>query len=172
MAWSSPRSESGRPRSMRACSGTLRSRVGTSHVRATASLARRGRLHRTFLRSWPVDHQGHQALHRRKSARRVQSCTGQRRAFHRNTYKRFRSGNVGGRRRSESGRLVVLAVCYNDPANAAVEKIVAVVNPSGLAFCLLGPVQSRRMSFDIIRKLSKEGRHAHSCQRAGPSAES
>jgi three-Cys-motif partner protein len=47
------------------------------------------------------------------------------------------------------------AVCYNDPANAAVDKIVAAVNPSGLHFAFLDPYNLEGLSFDIVRKLSK-----------------
>lgn len=45
--------------------------------------------------------------------------------------------------------------CYSDPANVAVDKIVAVVNPSGLHFAFLDPYNLEGLSFDIIRKLSK-----------------
>lgn len=61
------------------------------------------------------------------------------------------------------------------PADVAVGKIIAAVNPSGLHFAFLDPFNLEGLSFDIISKLSKleteEGRHAYSCQRAGPSAQ-
>jgi three-Cys-motif partner protein len=47
------------------------------------------------------------------------------------------------------------AICYSDPADVAVEKIVAAVNPSGLHFAFLDPYNLEGLSFDIIRKLSK-----------------
>lgn len=46
-------------------------------------------------------------------------------------------------------------VCYNDPAEVAVDKVVAAVNPSGLHFAFLDPFNLEGLSFDIIRKLSK-----------------
>jgi three-Cys-motif partner protein len=46
-------------------------------------------------------------------------------------------------------------VCYNDPADVAVDKIVAAVNPSGLHFAFLDPYNLEGLSFDIIKKLSK-----------------
>jgi three-Cys-motif partner protein len=46
------------------------------------------------------------------------------------------------------------AICYSDPANVAVDKIVAAVNPSGLHFAFLDPYNLENMSFEIIRKLS------------------
>jgi three-Cys-motif partner protein len=45
-------------------------------------------------------------------------------------------------------------VCYNDPAEVAVDKIVAAINPSGLHFAFLDPFNLEDLSFDIIRKLS------------------
>jgi three-Cys-motif partner protein len=46
-------------------------------------------------------------------------------------------------------------VCYNDPADLAVDKVVAAVNSSGLHFAFLDPYNLEGLSFDIIRKLSK-----------------
>jgi three-Cys-motif partner protein len=46
-------------------------------------------------------------------------------------------------------------ICYSDPADVAVDKIVAAVNPSGLHFAFLDPYNLEGLSFDIIRKLSK-----------------
>jgi three-Cys-motif partner protein len=46
-------------------------------------------------------------------------------------------------------------ICYSDPADVAVDKIVAAVNPSGLHFAFLDPYNLEDMSFEIIRKLSK-----------------
>ena len=46
-------------------------------------------------------------------------------------------------------------VCYNDPADVAVDKIVAAVNPRGLHFAFLDPYNLKTLSFEIIRKLSK-----------------
>jgi three-Cys-motif partner protein len=47
------------------------------------------------------------------------------------------------------------ATCYSDPADIAVDKIVAAVNPSGLHFAFLDPYNLEGLSFDIIRRLSK-----------------
>ena len=46
-------------------------------------------------------------------------------------------------------------ICYSDPADVAVDKIVAAVNPAGLHFAFLDPFNLAGLSFDIIRKLSK-----------------
>ncbi|MCA1533848.1 three-Cys-motif partner protein TcmP [Bradyrhizobium sp. NBAIM03] len=46
-------------------------------------------------------------------------------------------------------------ICYSDPADVAIDKIVAAVNPSGLHFAFLDPFNLAGLSFDIIRKLSK-----------------
>ncbi|SCB39525.1 three-Cys-motif partner protein [Bradyrhizobium yuanmingense] len=46
-------------------------------------------------------------------------------------------------------------VCYSDPADVAVDKIVAALNPSGLHFAFLDPYNLEGLSFEIIRKLSK-----------------
>jgi three-Cys-motif partner protein len=45
--------------------------------------------------------------------------------------------------------------CYSEPADVAVDKIVAAVNPRGLHFAFLDPYNLEGLSFDIIRKLSK-----------------
>ena len=75
---------------------------------------------------------------------------------------------VGARIRALGGA----PICYSDPADVAVDKIVAAVNPKRTAFRLLGPVQPRRV---VVRHhqeaLETEGGHAHSRQRAGPSAQ-
>jgi three-Cys-motif partner protein len=47
------------------------------------------------------------------------------------------------------------AICYSDPADVAVDKIVAAANPGGLHFAFLDPYNLEGLSFDIIRKLSK-----------------
>ena len=46
-------------------------------------------------------------------------------------------------------------ICYSDPADVAVDKIVAALNPSGLHFAFLDPYNLEGLSFEIIRKLSK-----------------
>jgi three-Cys-motif partner protein len=46
-------------------------------------------------------------------------------------------------------------ICYSDPADVAVDKIVAAANPSGLHFAFLDPYNLEGISFEIIRKLSK-----------------
>ena len=46
-------------------------------------------------------------------------------------------------------------ICYSDPADVAVDKIVAAVNPGGLHFAFLDPFNLEGLSFDLIRKLSK-----------------
>lgn len=51
--------------------------------------------------------------------------------------------------------LGVVPVCYSDPADVAVDKIVAALNPSGLHFAFLDPYNLEGLSFNIIRKLSK-----------------
>ena len=61
------------------------------------------------------------------------------------------SSAVDGRLRALGGA----PICYSDPADVAVDKIVAALNPSGLHFAFLDPYNLEGMSFDIIRKLSK-----------------
>ncbi|MGJ5065386.1 three-Cys-motif partner protein TcmP [Bradyrhizobium oligotrophicum] len=46
-------------------------------------------------------------------------------------------------------------ICYSEPADVAVDKIVAALNPSGLHFAFLDPYNLEGLSFEIIRKLSK-----------------
>jgi three-Cys-motif partner protein len=46
-------------------------------------------------------------------------------------------------------------ICFSEPADVAVDKIVAAVNPSGLHFAFLDPYNLEGLSFEIIRKLSK-----------------
>ena len=45
--------------------------------------------------------------------------------------------------------------CYSDPADVAVDKIVAALNPSGLHFAFIDPYNLEALSFEIIRKLAK-----------------
>src|ERR1700694_4278268 len=45
-------------------------------------------------------------------------------------------------------------ICYSDPADVAVDKIVSAVNPLGLHFAFLDPFNLAGLSFDIIRKLA------------------
>jgi three-Cys-motif partner protein len=45
-------------------------------------------------------------------------------------------------------------ICYHEPADSAVDKIVAAVNPAGLHFAFLDPYNLEGLSFDIVRKLS------------------
>jgi len=47
------------------------------------------------------------------------------------------------------------AVCYKEPADEAVDRIVAAVNRGGLHFAFLDPYNLEGLSFDIIRKLAK-----------------
>jgi three-Cys-motif partner protein len=46
------------------------------------------------------------------------------------------------------------AVCYNEPASTAIDKIVAALNPGGLHFAFLDPFNIETLSFDLIRKLA------------------
>jgi three-Cys-motif partner protein len=72
-------------------------------------------------------------------------------AMHLNDADAQNSSAVDARIRALGGA----AVCYSDPADVAVDKIVAAVNPSGLHFAFLDPYNLEGLSFDIIRKLSK-----------------
>ena len=72
-------------------------------------------------------------------------------AIHLNDADAQNSSAVDARIRALGGA----AVCYSDPADVAVDKIVAAVNPSGLHFAFLDPYNLEQLSFDIIRKLSK-----------------
>jgi three-Cys-motif partner protein len=71
--------------------------------------------------------------------------------MHLNDFDAAKSAVVGARLRALGGS----PICYSDPANVAVDKIVAAVNPSGLHFAFLDPYNLEGMPFDIIRKLSK-----------------
>jgi three-Cys-motif partner protein len=71
--------------------------------------------------------------------------------IHLNDFDAEKSAAVDKRIRTLGGT----PVCYNDPANIAVDKIVAAVNPKGLHFAFLDPYNLEGLSFDIIRKLSK-----------------
>jgi len=71
--------------------------------------------------------------------------------MHLNDFDSTKSAAVGARIRALGGA----PICYNDPADVAVDKIVAAVNPSGLHFAFLDPYNLENMSFEIIRKLSK-----------------
>jgi three-Cys-motif partner protein len=46
-------------------------------------------------------------------------------------------------------------LCFSEPADEAVDKIIASVNPSGLRFAFLDPFNLEGLSFEIIRKLSR-----------------
>jgi three-Cys-motif partner protein len=46
-------------------------------------------------------------------------------------------------------------VCYDQPAEVAVEKIIAAVNPGGLHFAFLDPYNLEGLSFNLIRKLAQ-----------------
>ena len=72
-------------------------------------------------------------------------------AIHLNDFDRQNSSAVDARIRALGGA----AICYSHPADVAVDKIVAAVNPSGLHFAFLDPYNLEGLSFDIIRKLSK-----------------
>ena len=71
--------------------------------------------------------------------------------MHLNDFDAGNSSAVDARIRALGGA----AICYSDPADVAVDKIVAAVNPSGLHFAFLDPYNLEGLSFDIIRKLSK-----------------
>jgi three-Cys-motif partner protein len=68
-----------------------------------------------------------------------------------NDYDSVKSAALDARIRSLGGA----PICYSDPANLAVDKIVTAINPSGLHFAFLDPYNLEGMSFEIIRKLSK-----------------
>jgi three-Cys-motif partner protein len=70
---------------------------------------------------------------------------------HFNDFDAQKSSAVDARIRALGGA----PICYSDPAELAVDKIVAAVNPSGLHFAFLDPYNLEGLSFDIIRKLSK-----------------
>ncbi|MEH2552203.1 three-Cys-motif partner protein [Bradyrhizobium sp. AZCC 2262] len=72
-------------------------------------------------------------------------------SIHLNDFDAQNSSAVDARIRALGGA----ATCYSDPADVAVDKIVAAVNPSGLHFAFLDPYNLEGLSFDIIRKLSK-----------------
>jgi len=72
-------------------------------------------------------------------------------AIHLNDFDAANSAAVEQRIRALGGA----PICYSDPADVAVDKIVAAVNPSGLHFAFLDPYNLEGLSFDIIRKLSK-----------------
>jgi three-Cys-motif partner protein len=71
--------------------------------------------------------------------------------MHLNDFDAGNSSAVDARIRALGGA----PICYSDPADVAVDKIVAAVNPSGLHFAFLDPYNLEDLSFDIIRKLSK-----------------
>jgi three-Cys-motif partner protein len=71
--------------------------------------------------------------------------------MHLNDFDAAKSAAVDVRIRALGGA----PICYNDPADVAVDKIVAAVNPRRLHFAFLDPYNLEGLSFDIIRKLSK-----------------
>jgi three-Cys-motif partner protein len=71
--------------------------------------------------------------------------------MHLNDFDATKSAAVDARLRALGGA----PISYSNLANVAVDKIVAVVNPSGLHFAFLDPYNLENMSFDIIKKLSK-----------------
>ena len=71
--------------------------------------------------------------------------------MHLNDFDAQKSSAVDARIRALGGT----PICYSDPADVAVDKIVAAVNPSGLHCAFLDPYNLEGLSFDIIRKLSK-----------------
>jgi three-Cys-motif partner protein len=71
--------------------------------------------------------------------------------MHLNDFDTTKSAAVDVRIRALGGA----PICHSDPADVAVDKIVAAVNPSGLHFAFLDPYNLEGMSFEIIRKLSK-----------------
>ena len=71
--------------------------------------------------------------------------------IHLNDFDAANSAAVDARIRALGGA----PICYSDPADVAVDKIVAAVNPRGLHFAFLDPYNLEGLSFDIIRKLSK-----------------
>jgi hypothetical protein len=71
--------------------------------------------------------------------------------MHLNDFDATKSAAVDARLRALGGS----PICYSDPANVAVDKIVAAVNPRGLHFAFLDPCNLEGLSFDIIRKPSK-----------------
>jgi three-Cys-motif partner protein len=71
--------------------------------------------------------------------------------MHLNDFDSAKSTAVEKRIRSLGGA----PICYNDPADVAVDKIVAAVNPGGLHFAFLDPYNLEGLSFAIIRKLAK-----------------
>jgi three-Cys-motif partner protein len=72
-------------------------------------------------------------------------------AMHLNDFDAAKSAALDKRLRA----LGASPLCYSDPADVAVAKIVAAANPSGLHFAFLDPYNLEGLSFDIIRKLSK-----------------
>ncbi|WP_409188500.1 three-Cys-motif partner protein TcmP [Bradyrhizobium sp. RDM4] len=71
--------------------------------------------------------------------------------MHLNDFDSTKSAAVDARIRALGGA----PICYSEPADVAIDKIVAAVNPSGLHFAFLDPYNLEDMSFEIIRKLSK-----------------
>jgi three-Cys-motif partner protein len=71
--------------------------------------------------------------------------------MHLNDFDPLKSCAVDARIRALGGA----PICYSDPADLAVDKIVAAVNPGGLHFAFLDPYNLEGLSFDIIKKLSK-----------------
>jgi len=71
--------------------------------------------------------------------------------MHFNDFDAQKSSAVDARIRALGGA----PICYSDPADVAVDKMVAAANPSGLHFAFLDPYNLEGLSFDIIRKLSK-----------------
>jgi three-Cys-motif partner protein len=72
-------------------------------------------------------------------------------SMHLNDFDLAKSAALDQRIRARGGE----AVCYNDPADLAVDKIVAAVHPQGLHFAFLDPYDLKGLSFDLIEKLSK-----------------
>jgi three-Cys-motif partner protein len=71
--------------------------------------------------------------------------------MHLNDFDSTKAAAVDARIRAVGGA----SIRYSDPADVAVDRIVAAVNPSGLHFAFLDPYNLEGMSFEIIRKLSK-----------------
>lgn len=71
--------------------------------------------------------------------------------MHLNDYDQANSFAVNARLQALGGA----PICYSEPADVAVDKIVAALNPSGLHFAFVDPFNLEGLSFEIIRKLSK-----------------
>ncbi|UFZ03042.1 three-Cys-motif partner protein TcmP [Bradyrhizobium ontarionense] len=71
--------------------------------------------------------------------------------MHLNDMESANSAAVGQRLKAIGGN----PICYSRPAIAAVDDIIASLNPGGLHFAFLDPFNLEALSFDLVRKLSQ-----------------